>query len=120
MRLVEDRTGSGVANFSSVYADGFNTPLDGIASGTLARKGKVYFANIPNVWELSGMDKDGHATGRQSLSFGYGVRYSFTGHDLHGLAIGPDGKLYFSFGDRGASVLPSLVFTLAPRSPKLK
>jgi len=104
VRLVEDRTGSGVANFSSVYADGFNTPLDGIASGTLARKGKVYFANIPNVWELSGMDKDGHATGRQSLSFGYGVRYSFTGHDLHGLAIGPDGKLYFSFGDRGATV----------------
>ncbi|MBI5773827.1 MAG: HEAT repeat domain-containing protein [Verrucomicrobia bacterium] len=113
VRLLEDRTGSGVANFSSIYADGFNTPLDGIASGTLARKGKVYFANIPNVWELSGMDKDGHATARKSMSYGYGVRYSFTGHDLHGLVIGPDGKLYFSFGDRGATVKTKEGKTLA-------
>ena len=57
VRVLEDRTGSGQANFSAVYADKFNTPLDGIASGTLAHHGKVYFANIPNVWELSGMDK---------------------------------------------------------------
>ncbi|HEY6168620.1 MAG TPA: PQQ-dependent sugar dehydrogenase, partial [Verrucomicrobiae bacterium] len=113
VRVLEDRTGSGMANFSAIYADKFNSPLDGIASGTLARKGKVYFANIPAVWELSGMDKDGHATARQQMSSGYGVRYSFTGHDLHGLIIGPDGKLYFSFGDRGANVKTKEGKTLA-------
>ena len=104
VRLLEDRDGDGKADFSSVYADGFNTVLDGIASGVYARKGRVWFTNIPELWELGGMDANGRATSRKSLSHGYGVRFSYTGHDMHGLNIGPDGKLYFSFGDRGAHV----------------
>ena len=105
IRLIEDRDGDGKADFSSIYADKFDSVLDGIASGVLARKGKVYFTNIPHLWELSGIDKEGKAVSRRSLSYGYGVRFSFTGHDMHGLAIGPDGKLYFSIGDRGATVV---------------
>ncbi len=105
VRLLEDRSGSGKADFSSIYADEFNTDLDGIASGLLARKGKVWFTNIPELTLLDGTDAKGKAVSRKTLSRGYGVRFSYTGHDMHGLALGPDGRLYFSFGDRGANVL---------------
>jgi quinoprotein glucose dehydrogenase len=99
VRLLEDTDRTGVATKSTLYAEGFNSPLDGIASGVLARRGSVYFTSIPSVWKFTGEQK---AETRTEISRGYGVRFNFTGHDLHGLTFGPDGKLYFSNGDRGA------------------
>ncbi len=101
LRLLEDTDADGVADKSYVYADGFNSPLDGIASGVLARRGKVWFTSIPSVWLFTG---DKKAETRTEISRGYGVRFNYTGHDLHGLIWGPDGKIYFSNGDRGATV----------------
>src|SRR5262249_26570223 len=91
----------------------FNTALDGIASGVLARKDRVWLTNIPELWLLEGTDAQGRAKSRQSLSHGYGVHFNFAGHDLHGLVFGPDGKLYFSMGDRGATVSTKEGKTLA-------
>jgi quinoprotein glucose dehydrogenase len=101
VRLVEDTDHDGVADKSSVYADGFNSELDGIASGVLARHGQVYFTNIPSLWLLEG---DAGKVKKTELLRGFGVRYNFTGHDFHGLALGHDGKIYFSIGDRGMNV----------------
>ena len=51
--LLEDTNGDGVADKSSVYADnGFRSPIDGIASGVLARHGEVWFTNIPVTLEI--------------------------------------------------------------------
>jgi quinoprotein glucose dehydrogenase len=55
---------------------------------------------MPNLWLLPARAP----AQRKSLSYGYGVHFNYAGHDLHGLRIGPDGKLYFSSGDRGFHV----------------
>lgn len=105
VRKLVDSDNDGLADSSEIFADGFDTILDGIASGVLSHNGKVYFTNIPSVWVLEDKDSDGFAETREEMSTGYGVRFSLTGHDLHGLIIGPDGRLYFSCGDRGSSVM---------------
>ena len=104
VRLVEDTTGAGRADKATVFADGFSRAEDGLGSGVLARAGNVYYTNIPDLWLLKDTKGTGHADVKKSLHTGYGVHVSFIGHDMHGLRMGPDGKLYFSIGDRGLHV----------------
>jgi quinoprotein glucose dehydrogenase len=104
VRRVVDRDGDGRADASTIFADGFNDPAAGIGAGVLARKGDVWYACIPWLWKLRDNDGDGRADRRDLLHQGYGVHVGFLGHDLHGLKFGPDGKLYFSIGDRGFNV----------------
>ena len=104
LKLVLDTNQDGKADKSTVFADGFNTAADGIASGVLSRDGNVYFANIPNLWLLQDKNNDGVADVRKSLHYGFGVRVGFLGHDLHGLIMGPDGRIYFTIGDRGSNI----------------
>jgi quinoprotein glucose dehydrogenase len=94
----------GKAERSSVFAEGFDRLGDGVAAGVLVRKGKIWFACIPDLWQLQDTKGTGSADERKSLQHGYGVRIGTGSHSLHGLRIGPDGKLYFSIGDRGANV----------------
>ena len=104
IKLIEDLDGDGKADKSTLFADGFNHMEDGIAAGLLARGGKLWFANVPNLWTLRDTKGTGQADERKVLHTGYGVHVSFVGHDLHGLKMGPDGRLYFSVGDRGAHI----------------
>lgn len=104
VRVLFDSDGDGVADKADVFADGFKNRVDGIGAGLLARGNKVWFTCIPDLWLLESEGKGTQAVRRKSLSTGYGVHVGFLGHDLHGLVMGPDGRLYFSIGDRGLNV----------------
>ncbi len=100
-----ERAPDGHVTGSTVFADGFHSLVDGLAAGILVRGPAVWFTDIPSLWHLEDRNDDGIADDRTSLLEGFGVRVGFLGHDLHGLRFGPDGRIYFSIGDRGANVI---------------
>lgn len=104
VRLLRDTNGDGKADQAAVFDDRFGDPADGIGAGVLEWGRDVYFTNMPHLWLLRDENGDDRADVHRSLSYGYGVHVQFLGHDLHGLAMGPDGFLYFSCGDRGFNV----------------
>ncbi len=104
IRLLLDRDGDGKFDDAHVFADHFNAIEEGTGADVLEHKGDVYYTCIPNLWVLRDEDGDFRADERKVLHTGYGVRVAFRGHDLHGLRIGPDGRLYFSIGDRGVNI----------------
>jgi quinoprotein glucose dehydrogenase len=102
--VLEDTNADGAMDKSTIFADGFRDPLDGTAAGILARGKEVWWTNIPNFWRFEDRDGDGRADTKDKALTGFGVKFALRGHDLHGLRFGPDGKLYFSIGDRGINV----------------
>ncbi|MBM3975196.1 MAG: hypothetical protein FJ301_13970 [Planctomycetes bacterium] len=104
VRLLVDTDRNGTLDKATVFAAGFDQLADGIASGVLPVGQDVWFTNIPKLWRLRDADGDGTAEVRDAVHDGYGVHSSLIGHDLHGLVVGPDRRLYFSIGDRGFHV----------------
>jgi len=116
IRLIEDTDGDGKADKSTYFREDFNEPLAGPSGGLIARDGTVYFAMIPGVYALKDMNGDGKAEEVKTLVDGFGCRISFSGHDMNGFAWGPDGKLYWSIGDRGYHVEQNGKVTSRPDS----
>ena len=104
IRLLVDSNADGRADQATVFANRFNAIEEGTGAGVLAVDGDVFFTCIPRLWKLTDENGDGSVDSKQALHDGFGVRFAFRGHDLHGLIIGPDGRLYFSIGDRGYHV----------------
>ena len=108
IRLLTDTDGDGTADKSQVFSDRYNKIEDGTGAGVVTAGEDVFYTNIPHLWRLKDTDGDGVADDRKSLIDGFGVRFAFRGHDLHGLIVGPDHRLYFSVGDRGYNVSPEI------------
>ncbi len=104
--LLEDTKGNGLLDKRSDYVtEGLDNPEDGLAFSALAYDNQVFLTCIPNLWRFEDRDGDGKAEIREKLLTGFGVGISMMGHDMHGIVRGPDGRLYWSIGDRGFNVV---------------
>ncbi len=98
---LEDRSGDGIADYAQRFATGFQDVVTDVAGGVLAFDGDVYFSVAPDLWKLTDTDGDGVSDERVSLSHGYQVHIGFGGHNMSGVIVGPDGRIYWGIGDIG-------------------
>lgn len=101
---MRDTDADGTADKMTVFAEGFNTDVTGIAAGVMYHDGWVYLTCAPDVWRLKDTDDDGVADVRELVATGIGHHIAYAGHDMHGLIVGPDGRIYWSMGDKGVNV----------------
>ena len=101
---LRDTNGDGTADKMTVFAEGFNTEVTGIAAGVMYHDGWVYATIAPDLWRFKDTDDDGVADIREVVVRGFGIHIAYAGHDMHGLSVGPDGRIYWSIGDKGVNV----------------
>lgn len=101
---LRDTDGDGTADKITTFAEGFNSVVTGIAAGILYHDGWVYVTVAPDLVRLRDTNDDGVADEREIVAHGFGMHIAYAGHDMHGPRIGPDGRIYWSIGDKGVNV----------------
>jgi quinoprotein glucose dehydrogenase len=101
---LRDTDNDGTADKMTVFAEGFNSVVTGIAAGILYHDGWVYVTVAPDLVRLRDTDDDGVADEREVVAHGFGMHIAYAGHDMHGPRMGPDGRIYWSIGDKGVNV----------------
>ncbi|HVY68839.1 MAG TPA: PVC-type heme-binding CxxCH protein [Verrucomicrobiae bacterium] len=97
--ILEDTNGDGKAdNVKTFYQD----PSVNTALGVCVLGNKVIVSSSPYVFVLTDTDGDDKADQREIL-FEDGGQGDHD-HDLHAFTFGPDGKLYFNFGNDSPSL----------------
>lgn len=97
VRILEDSTGDGRYDRSSLFAEGLNFPTDLM----VWRKG-VLITAAPHVWYLEDTDGDGRADLRESWFTGFGEGNQQ--HRVNGLRWGLDNWVYLANGDSGGKI----------------
>lgn len=98
--ILEDSNQDGKADKQTVFYQGpeINAPL-----GICVLDQMVIVAQSPNVWKFYDDNRDGKAD-RKELFF-QGISGEQHDHGAHAFVFGPDGKLYFNFGNEGKQLL---------------
>lgn len=98
---LEDTDGDGLADFSQLMVEDFNDEVTDIAGGVLSYNDELFVAVGPDLWRMKDKNGDGIMDEKESISHGYGIHVGFSGHNMSGLEVGPDGRIYWSMGDIG-------------------
>ncbi len=106
--ILEDTKGTGEADKVTVFYQSPETlaPLGiAVAKDPVGPGFKVFVCQSPDILVFEDKEGTGRADGppRKLLSGFKGFDHD---HGVHGILIGPDGKLYFSVGDVGVEGLP--------------
>ncbi|WP_373513839.1 PVC-type heme-binding CxxCH protein [Persicitalea sp.] len=98
--ILEDTDGDGKSDKSKVFYQGpeVNAPL-----GILVMGNKVLVSQSPYVWLLTDTDGDDKADKKEVIF--EGIEGEQHDHGMHAFVFGPDGKLYFNFGNAGGQLL---------------
>ncbi|MBX3256292.1 MAG: c-type cytochrome [Chitinophagaceae bacterium] len=97
--ILEDTNGDGKADTTKVFYQGpeMNAPL-----GVCVLGNRVLVSQSPYVWAFYDDDGDDKADRKEILFEGIsGVQHD---HGMHTFTFGPDGKLYFNFGNEGKTL----------------
>lgn len=98
--ILEDTNGDGKADTSKVF---YQDSSINAALGIAVLGNKVIVSCSPNVFVLTDTDGDDKADKKEILFTGIGgLQHD---HAIHSFTFGPDGKLYFNFGNAGDSIL---------------
>lgn len=94
--ILEDTDGDGKSDKSTTF---YQDPSINAALGICVLGNQVIVSSSPNVFILTDSNGDGVAEKRELLFTGIqGVDHD---HGVHAFVFGPDGKLYFNFGNEG-------------------
>ena len=100
---VADIDGDGIAEKVTTI-DKYHTEVTGIAAGVLAVDSEVFVAVEPDIFRYEDADKDGVPEKKSLVSTGYSLHIGQGGHNMSGMALGPDGRVYWAVADKGHHV----------------
>ena len=98
--ILEDTNGDGKADKSTVFYQGEDINA---ALGIAVLGNKVYVSCSPNVFVFTDEDGDDIPEKKEILFSGIGGKQH--DHGMHAVIFGPDGKLYFNYGNEGKGLL---------------
>lgn len=98
--IMEDTDSDGKSDKTTVFYQGkeINSPL-----GIWVMGNRVVVSQSPYVWLFTDENNDGKADKKEVIFEGVGGEQH--DHGMHAFIFGPDGKLYFNFGNEGGHLL---------------